>query len=87
VPTNNNNDNLLTVGERDQNLNATINTPTPTVESTVPSMLTESAGPATGPYIIKTFKQFKAGLPQQDYKQVESKLDNPTREVLQWHYK
>jgi hypothetical protein len=75
---------IFTEEARDQNLNATTATWTPTVQ-----MLTVQTprGESTGPHIIKTFEQYEAGLPQQDYRQVESKLDYPTHELLWWHYK
>jgi hypothetical protein len=85
APTSNNNDNLFTVEESKH-------TPTLMGETAVPSIQTAgssgpSSGPSKEPHIIETFKQLKAGLPQQEYKQVESKLHNLTHELLQWHYK
>jgi hypothetical protein len=41
---------------------------------------------STGPHLIETFKQFEGGLPQDDSQQEESQQDNPTHELLQWHY-
>jgi GAG-pre-integrase domain len=38
-------------------------------------------------HLIEDFEAFEANLPQQDYKQEESQLDNPTHELLCWHYK
>jgi hypothetical protein len=34
------------------------------------------------PHLIETFEQFEAVIPQQEYEQAESKLDNPTHELL-----
>jgi hypothetical protein len=39
------------------------------------------------PHLIETVEEFKEGLPRQEYEQTESQLDNPTHELLQWHYK
>jgi hypothetical protein len=50
-----------------------------------PTTVPGSAGPANGPHVIETFEHFEAGLPQQEYEQLESRLDNPTHELLQWH--
>jgi hypothetical protein len=70
---NNNKNNLSEAEEGNQN-------PSATTIATDEERLAE-------PNIIETFEEFEAGLPCQDYGQVESKLDNPTHELLCWHYK
>jgi hypothetical protein len=37
-------------------------------------------------HLIEDFEAFEANLPQQDYEQEESQLDNPTHELLHWRY-
>jgi hypothetical protein len=76
APVNNDKDNLSEAEEGNQNPSATTIMPNPTDEERLAE-----------PNIIETFEEFEAGLPCQDYEQVESELDNPTHELLWWHYR
>jgi hypothetical protein len=82
--------------EKDLNLSATNNTPTdkataaenmpynntPTYKATTAENMAIS-----GLHLIETFEEFEKGLLPQDYETTESQLDNPTHELLRWHYK
>jgi hypothetical protein len=76
APVNNDKDNLSEAEEGNQNPSATTIALNPTDEERLAE-----------PNIIETFEEFEAGLPCQDYEQVESELDNPIHELLHWHYK
>jgi GAG-pre-integrase domain len=67
---------------------ASVFQPAPTGETVAPSTpVVASPGTSNEPHVIETFERLEEGLPQQEYEQLESRLDNPTHELHRWHYK
>jgi GAG-pre-integrase domain len=85
---NNTDDNLSEEEEKDLNPSATNNTLTDKARK-AENMPTNNTpkDKATGRHLIESFEEFKKCLLHPDYEATESLVDNPTHELIRWHYK